>query len=61
MLDFQLNINKFWVVIFLNLNICQVAKKSKYFENPYDCNNDNHNIEEVFDFVIHGNVCIDSP
>jgi hypothetical protein len=39
----------------------QVTDNPKYLEKPDDNNNHNHNIEDGFDFVIHGNVCIDKP
>ena len=43
------------------MDIHQVAKKSKDFEKPYDKNNHNNNVEDVFDVSIHWNVCVDKP
>jgi hypothetical protein len=45
----------------LNMYTHQVTDNPKYLEKPDDNNNHNHNIEDGFDFVIHGNVCIDKP
>jgi hypothetical protein len=41
--------------------ILQVIEKSKYLEKPNDNNNHNHNVEDIFDFAIHGDVRIDKP
>jgi hypothetical protein len=41
--------------------IRQVSENPKYLEKPNDNNNHNHNVENGFDFVIHGDVCIDKP
>jgi len=40
---------------FLYLNIRQEAKKSKYPEKPNDKNNDNNNIQDVFNLTVHRN------
>ena len=45
----------------LNLNTHQVTKQSEYFEKPDDNNNDNYNIQDIFDFMIHWDVRIDKP
>jgi len=36
-------------------------EKPKYLEKPNNNCNYNHNIEDGFDFSIHGDVCIDKP
>lgn len=41
--------------------IRQVRENPEYLEKPDDNNNHNHNIEDGFDFVIHGDVSIDKP
>jgi hypothetical protein len=43
------------------MNIGQIAKKPENLKKPYNSNNYNYDIEDVFNFVIHGDVCIDSP
>jgi len=39
----------------------QIPEKTEYFEKPYNGDNDHNNVENVFDFVIHGDVCVDCP
>ena len=39
----------------------QVSNNAKYFKEPNDNNYHNHNIEDGFDFMIHGDVGIDKP
>ena len=34
--------------------IHQATEYSKYFEQPHDQNNDNYNIQNFFDVVVHG-------
>ena len=41
--------------------ISKVAEKPKYLEKPNDQRNHNHKIEDLFDFMIHGDECIDNP
>jgi hypothetical protein len=41
--------------------IRHVSEKPKYLEQPYDQYNYNHNVENLFDFVVHGDECIDDP
>jgi hypothetical protein len=36
-------------------------EKPKCLEKPDDQNDHNHNVEDPFDFAIHGDVCIDKP
>jgi len=43
------------------MNIHQIAKKTEYFEKPYNGDNHHNNVENVFDFMIHRDVGIDSP
>jgi len=43
------------------MNIRQVSEKSKYLEKPYDNNNHNNNVDDSFDFDIHGDVRINKP
>ncbi len=45
----------------LYMYIHQVGKKSKYLEKPDDNHNHDDNIENSFDFDIHGDVRIDKP
>jgi len=47
--------------LFLYLNIGQIAKKPEYLEKPNNSNNYNYNIEDVFNLMIHRDVCIDNP
>ena len=49
------------VAIILYMYILQMTEKSKCLKKPNDNNNYNHNIEDFFDFAIHGDVCIDKP
>lgn len=46
---------------FLYMYIHQVGENPKYLEKPNDKNNHNHNIENWFDVVVHGDKCIDDP
>jgi hypothetical protein len=41
--------------------IRQVSENPKYLEKPNDYDNHDHNIEDGFDFGIHGNIIIDQP
>ena len=43
------------------MHIHQVMDYSKRLEKPNDNNNHNHDIKNGFDFVIHGDVCINKP
>jgi len=43
------------------MDIHQVAKKAKDLEKPNNKGNHYHNVEDSFDFVVHGNECIDNP
>jgi hypothetical protein len=43
------------------MNIRQVTEKSKYLKKPDDNNDHNHNVDDPFDFAIHGDVRIDEP
>ena len=45
----------------LCMGIHQIPEKTKYFKKPYNGDNHNNNVENVFDFVIHRDICIDSP
>ena len=45
----------------LCLNIHHVSKKTEYFEKPYNGDYNHNYVENIFDFMIHGNVSIDSP
>ena len=45
----------------LCMNIHQIAKKTEYFEKPYNGDNHHNNVENIFDFMIHRDVGIDSP
>ena len=44
-----------------DMYICQIGEKSKYLKKPYDKDNHNHKVENLFDFVIHGDESIDDP
>ena len=48
-------------IICLNMKILQVSEKSKYLKKPDNNNNYNHNVEDIFDFMIHRDVIIDKP
>jgi hypothetical protein len=45
----------------LNLHIHQIAENPKYLEKPDNKSNHNHKIEDIFDFVIHGDERVDKP
>lgn len=44
-----------------DMYICQIGEKSKYFKEPYNKNYYYHEVENLFDFVIHGDESIDDP
>jgi hypothetical protein len=48
-------------LLILYVDIRQVSENPEYLEKPNDYDNHDHNIENGFDFVIHGNVGIDQP
>jgi hypothetical protein len=50
-----------FAILFSNVQILQVMKKSKYLEKPNDNNYHNHNVEDPFDLTIHGDECIHKP
>jgi len=60
---FLINSLKYQIVDrwFLYVNIHQVAKKPKDFQKPNNDNNHNHNIQDIFYLMIHGNIRIDNP
>ena len=43
------------------MDICQVSEKPKYLEEPNDQNDHNDQVENLSDFAVHGNKCIDNP
>jgi hypothetical protein len=43
------------------MDIRQVTEKSEYLQQPDDNNNYNNNVDDRFDFMVHGDVCIDQP
>ena len=45
----------------LHMDAHQVAENSEDFEKPYDYDNYNNDVENVFDFPIHRNIRIDQP
>ena len=45
----------------LNMYIHQVTENPEHLEKPDNNNNDNHDIEDCFDFSIHGDVCVYKP
>jgi hypothetical protein len=46
---------------FLNMDIRQVSENPEYLEKPDDYDNHDYNIENGFDFVIHGDISINQP
>lgn len=42
----------------LNINILQVCENPKYLEKPADNNQDNHYIQDTFNFTIHRDVIV---
>jgi len=50
-----------FMVVILNMYIRQEVENPKYLEKPDDDHNHNHNIEDGFDLVIHGDVPVDKP
>lgn len=43
------------------MDIRQVGEKPKYLKKPYDKNDHNYQVKDLFDFVIHRNKGIDNP
>jgi len=43
------------------MNMHQIAENPKYLEKPKDNYNHNDNVQDSFDFVIHGDIPIDKP
>jgi hypothetical protein len=43
------------------MNSAEVIEHSKDVEQPKDHNHHDHDIEDVFDFPIHGDVVVDEP
>jgi hypothetical protein len=50
-----------FIISVSDMYICQIGEKSKYFKKPYDKNYYYHKVENLFDFVIHGDESIDDP
>ena len=40
---------------------CEVPQYSKYVEQPKDHYHHHHDIEDLFDLAIHGDVAVDEP
>ena len=55
------NAPKILLIFILNMHILQVMKKPKCLEKPNDNNNHNHNVEDLFDLSVHGDVGIYKP
>ena len=49
-----------WKLI-LYVDICKVIEQAKYLEQPNDKRNNNHDVEDLFDFAIHWDEWIDQP
>jgi len=45
--------------VLLNINIFKVVENPKDLKKPDDDNNHHDNVQNVFDFTIHGDVIID--
>lgn len=41
--------------------ILEITENSKYFEKPYNNNNYNNYVEDVFYFMVHWDIIIDKP
>jgi len=45
----------------LDVNILNETENSKHFQKPDNNSDNNHYIENTFDFTIHRNIIIDKP
>jgi hypothetical protein len=45
----------------LHVNVGDVGEQPEYFQKPDNDDDYNHDIQDGFDLMIHGNVCVDKP
>jgi len=50
-----------FILLVLNMYIREVSEKSKYLKKPYNKNNHDHKVKDLFDFAIHRNESVDNP
>jgi len=43
------------------MNVHKIAEHPEYFEKPDNNDNYDNNIQYGFNFMIHGDICIDKP
>lgn len=57
------HLNPLWWLqgMVLNLNVPQVFKRPECLKKPDYQNNNDDNIQDTFDFTIHGDVSVDKP
>jgi hypothetical protein len=43
------------------MQILQVIENPEYLEKPDDHSNNYHNVQDIFNFTVHGDVPVDKP
>ena len=43
------------------MDICEINEKTEHFEQPYNNNDHNNDVQYLFDLAIHRDVGVDQP